>query len=125
MYLFFIYLFLHPFYSLAATPLYDIAQSFEQNVAQGPQWHCPVAPSTLPDRSAHQEFLGYPIASRVGIPACAIMTSKGIALMAQRGFDILTYKTVCSRANKGHILPNICYVSCDHQLTHADIGSNF
>ncbi len=53
------------------------------------------------------------------------MTSKGIALASQLGFNVLTYKTICGNNNVAHPFPNICYVSSDRQLTHDDIGKIF
>jgi dihydroorotate dehydrogenase (NAD+) catalytic subunit len=50
-------------------------------------------------------LFGYPINSRIGIPACLIMTSSGIAWAAKAGYDVLTYKTIRSRAFSGHSFP--------------------
>ncbi len=69
------------------------------------------------------DFLGYKIASRVGISACAITTSKGIELAAQRGCDVLTYKTIRCYAWPAHPQPNITYVHQSLPLTHNDIGA--
>ena len=54
-----------------------------------------------------KKLFGYPVASSIGIPACAIMTSNGIEWASRAGFDILTYKTVRSHPFNGHPLPNI------------------
>lgn len=54
-----------------------------------------------------KKLFGYPVASSIGIPACAIMTSNGIAWASRAGFDILTYKTVRSHPFNGHPLPNL------------------
>jgi len=68
------------------------------------------------------DFLGYKIASRVGMPACAVMTSEGIAHAAKLGCDILTYKTIRCYAWPAHPEPNIVHVDRTAPLTHDDIG---
>lgn len=69
------------------------------------------------------EFLGYKIASRVGMPACAVTTSKGIWLAARLGCDVLTYKTIRCHAWPPHPEPNISYVHQSLPLVHNDIGT--
>ena len=56
------------------------------------------------------DFLGYKIASSIGISACAITTSKGIWLAARLGCDILTYKTIRCYEWPAHPQPNITYI---------------
>ncbi len=69
------------------------------------------------------EFLGYKIASPVGISACAVTTSKGIWLAARLGCDVLTYKTIRCYAWPRHPQPNITYVHRSLPLAHDDIGN--
>jgi len=69
-------------------------------------------------------FLGYKIASPVGISACAVTTSKGICLAARLGCDVLTYKTIRCYAWPPHPQPNIAYVDQSLPLTHDDIGKS-
>ena len=101
---------------------YDINLSFAENYAKGPHSQGALPLRTMPDKGKWHSFLGYAIASRVGIPACCIMTSKGIALAAQLGFDVLTYKTIRSVAMLEPPLPHICYVDCPGPITIDDIG---
>ena len=68
------------------------------------------------------EFLGYTIASPIGISACAVTTSKGIWLAARLGCDVLTYKTIRCYTWPPHPQPNIAYISRSAPLTHDDIG---
>ncbi len=112
--------------STAATAhLYDITKSFEENYKQTSSLDCSISQRYVPPRSQWGSLLGYPIISPIGIPACAIMTSRGIALAAGLGFDVLTYKTICSGKVRSHPLPNICYVSCNRQIGNHDIGAPF
>ena len=68
------------------------------------------------------DFLGYKIASPIGISACAATTSKGIWLAARVGCDVLTYKTIRCYEWPRHPAPNIAYVDRSLPLTHDDIG---
>lgn len=92
--------------SLWANPscLYDTSRDFAFNCVK----EYPTTPILQHRKEKFTEMLfGYPIASPIGIPACAIMTSNGIRWASRAGFDILTYKTVRSAAVAGHPLPNI------------------
>ncbi len=86
---------------------YDIHQTWEANCQRGPQFAepCPVVPET-PMKS----FLGLPVRSRIGIAAGLLPNSRWILPYAERGFDILTYKTVRSAAHPCYPLPNWVFV---------------
>src|SRR5579863_5082246 len=94
---------------LIANPkcLYDVSRDFVYNCTKK-------YPEDLPrfERDSATVFptkyvFGFPIASPIGIPACAIMTSNGISWAANAGYDVLTYKTVRSHPFNGHPLPNL------------------
>ncbi len=68
------------------------------------------------------DFLGYKIASPIGISARATTDSKGIWLAARSGYDVLTYKTVRCYEHDAHPAPNIRYVQRSSPLTYDDIG---
>ena len=103
--------------------LYDMNASFAENYAKGPHIEGTIPLRKMPDKQEWYSFLGHSIASRIGIPACCIMTSKGIALAARLGFDILTYKTIRSIVVPEPPLPHICYVDCNCPITADTIGS--
>jgi dihydroorotate dehydrogenase len=104
--------------------LYDINQPFEAQCNNSKENL--VAPARiLPPKDQWRSLFGYPLASPIGVPACAITTSAGIARLAQFGCDVITYKTIRSHRVISHPLPNICYVACDHQLTLDDVGAFF
>jgi len=104
-------------------PLYLLDSSFEENSLQGPYFQESVPVRTVPMRNQWHNVLGCEVMSRIGIPACALTTSKGIALMAGLGFDILTYKTIRTTSVPSHPLPNICYVAYAGQFNYQDIGT--
>ena len=57
-----------------------------------------------------KSFLGYPVRSRLGIAAGLLSNSRWVLPYAQRGFDLLTYKTVRSSARPCYPLPNWVFV---------------
>jgi orotate phosphoribosyltransferase len=69
-----------------------------------------------------RDFLGYTIASPIGISACAMTNSEGIARAARLGCDILTYKTIRCHAQAAHPQPNIVCIDRSLPLTYDDIG---
>jgi dihydroorotate dehydrogenase (NAD+) catalytic subunit len=101
--------------------LYDIHKTFEEN------FHNPLFTSLSPPvrqwspKAQWIRCLGFSLASRIGVAACAVTTGKGIALLASLGVDILTYKTIRRRAHPTHPLPNIVYVNCESQLHESDL----
>lgn len=103
---------------LTANPecLYDASRDFAYNCTKE-------YPEDLPrfERDPAKPFpvkylFGFPIASPIGIPACAIMTGNGISWAANAGYDVLTYKTVRSRQFNGHPLPNIFLLESPENL---------
>lgn len=106
-------------------PLYDITKSFQENCTHGPFFSKSIPSFLVPNKSEWKSILGYAVSCPIGIPACALMTSKGIALTSKLGFNILTYKTIRSCAHLCLNYPNICYVDCDHQISSAEVGSTF
>ena len=68
------------------------------------------------------DFLGYKIASPIGVSACAATTSAGIFLASRLGCDVLTYKTIRCYEWPAHPQPNIAYIDRSSPLTYDDIG---
>ena len=89
---------------------YDIGQSYRENYERGPVFHdeSPEVPTT-----PMKDFLGLPVASRFGIAAGLLLDSKWVLGYARRGFDILTYKTVRSRARGCYPPPNWVFVDAE------------
>lgn len=86
-------------------PLYDLQKSFEQNCTADTK--LAISNRIWPGEKKWVSFLGFHLASRVGVSACAVTTGRNLALLAQLGFDVLTYKTIRTRACPAHDLPNI------------------
>ena len=82
---------------------YDRSLSWEHNCIRGPQFYGadPVVPD-VPEKM----FLGLPVRSRLGIAAGLLPNSNWLLPYARRGFDLLTWKTVRTRARACYPLPN-------------------
>ena len=77
-----------------ALPAYDPRQTYDWNYD-----HAPEAP--LREEAAvpgQWDFCGLPVGSPLGIAAGPLLNGKWILYYAALGFDVLTYKTVRSRA---------------------------
>lgn len=86
---------------------YDIRETYRFNYDRGPVFDRPAPP--IPETPL-KEFLGLKVRSRIGIAAGILLNSKWILGYAQRGFDILTYKTVRSSYRACYPLPNWVFV---------------
>lgn len=86
---------------------YDVKATYEANYKRGPQFTS--SPPTIPV-GPQKIFLGLPVQSRLGIAAGLLLNAKWIAGYAQRGFDLLTYKTVRSSHRPCYELPNWVFV---------------
>ncbi len=107
-------------YSHSIIPLYDVSKSFEYNRAHGP---CvPLSLELCKAKRSTCIVCGYRVNSPIGIAACPLTTSKGIAAAARLGYDILTYKTIrtsaCPVASS-----KIYFVDVQKQLSHDDVGN--
>jgi len=95
------------------TQSYDIDQSYQWNYDRGPKFDSP--PPDLPEGD-RKEFLGFSVRSRLGIAAGLLLNSKWILEYAQRGYDILTYKTVRSGFRPCYDPPNWVFVEADDSI---------
>jgi dihydroorotate dehydrogenase len=88
---------------------YDIAASYRDNFEQGPR----LSPPPSVPYPAQEEFLGERVNSRLGIAAGLLPNAKWISGYAARGWDLLTYKTVRSKARECYPPPNWVFVDAD------------
>jgi dihydroorotate dehydrogenase len=104
-------------------PIYDIKKSYAENVAAGPQFSRPIPAETSRSKAALCHFMGYEVASPLGVPAGPLLTSDWTTLAARLGFDVITYKTIRSKAHPGHPLPNVIFVKTDPRHPNVAIAS--
>jgi len=82
---------------------YRTDRSYEWNYANGPVWDGPWP--RVPETPL-KNLLGLPVHSRLGVAAGLLLNSRWIEAYSRLGYDVLTYKTVRSRARQCHPMPN-------------------
>lgn len=104
----------------APFPRYDWTQGYDWNYqhAPDPVFHEePTVPGTW-------DFCGLTVESPLGIAAGPLLNGRWILYYAALGFDVLTYKTVRSRARASYSMPNLQPVAATqihdgHRMLHA------
>ena len=88
-----------------ARPPFDHLRDFWTNFADGPRVDG-VGPLAERTPRIATRLLGYELNSPFGVPACALTPqARFIKYFAERGFDLITYKTVRDRAWNPHPFP--------------------
>lgn len=104
-------------------PIYDINKSYLENAEEGPFFDDKRSQRIFPPKSTWSSFLGFPVASMIGVPAGPLLNARWVELALQLGFDIVTYKTIRSRAHPAHPVPNMVYVDANRFLDPKEEGS--
>ncbi len=105
-------------------PIYDINRSYDENFKDGPFFHGDIPPRKIKPAQEFTDFLGFKVNSKIGVPSGPLLNSRWLDLAAKLGFDILTYKTIRSRAHACHPLPNMIYVESEDTLKESDLNKN-
>lgn len=98
---------------------YDVRQTYDWNYAQAP---APVD-QTISPFPGEWTFCGRPAPGPVGIAAGPLLNGAWCRYYASLGWDVLTYKTVRSRARACYPAPNLAPVACESLAgdeTHVD-----
>jgi len=103
-------------------PLYDIEKSYLENAEHGPFFAGALPERVLPPQEKWIDFLGFKIASPIGVPAGPLLNARWVSLSARLGFDVLTYKTIRSHEYPAHPLPNMLYLDT-HGMNSAFVVS--
>jgi dihydroorotate dehydrogenase (NAD+) catalytic subunit len=91
---------------------YDRHRSYDWNFEHVPE----PADLDVPVVPGDWTFCGLPVDSPLGVPAGPLLNGKWCLYYASLGFDVVTYKTVRSRAHDCYPLPNLQPVECE-QIT--------
>lgn len=83
---------------------YDTSRTWRWNLEHAPDPGVPVVCAPVP---GHWSWCGLPVDSPLGIPAGPLLNSQWLLYYANRGFDVLVYKTVRSSARDCYPLPNL------------------
>lgn len=87
---------------------YNVKRTYDENYLAGPDFDGELP--NLAELNAGlpgETFLGHPVNSTLGVPAGPLLNSAYIKLYADLGFDVLTYKTVRTKAQECHPFPNV------------------
>jgi dihydroorotate dehydrogenase len=95
--------------SMPALFKYDRHQSYDWNFEHAPE----PAVVDVPVVPGEWAFCGLPVESPLGVPAGPLLNGKWCLYYASLGFDVITYKTVRSRAHDCYPLPNLQPVECE------------
>jgi len=82
---------------------YDMQKSYQWNYDHAPE---PIE-IAVPAFDGEWSFCGLEVNSPLGMPAGPLLNGKWVLYYASLGFDVLTYKTVRSRARDCYPLPNL------------------
>jgi len=70
-----------------AEPIYDINRTYADNVKEGPFFKGDIPKRHWPDEKRWIDFMGYKVASPLGVPSGPLLTSCWTSLAAQLGFQ--------------------------------------
>jgi dihydroorotate dehydrogenase (NAD+) catalytic subunit len=99
------------------TPFYDPEKSYEDNFEHGP-FGAFTDGVVLENNSQKQyDFFGLKVNSPFGIPAGPLINGAFVKSALDKGFDIVTYKTVRSGGYPCHAWPNVLSVKVEGDLT--------
>ncbi|OGI62544.1 hypothetical protein A2818_02305 [Candidatus Nomurabacteria bacterium RIFCSPHIGHO2_01_FULL_40_12] len=99
------------------TPFYDPEKSYEENFQKGPFGAFADGEVLENKGELKYDFLGFKVNSPFGIPAGPLINGKFVQAALDKGFDIVTYKTVRSGKYPCHLWPNVLSVKIDGDLT--------
>lgn len=99
-----------PPWTRGKAPIYDIHRSYIENAQFGPFFDGDIPQRQWPQQREWIDFLGFRLASRIGVPAGPLLNAKWISLASDLGFDLVCYKTIRSIEHAGHPTPNMIYI---------------
>lgn len=101
----------------SSVPFYNPTLSYEKNYERGP-FGAFVNDKKFEEKDKPEyKILGHKIFFPFGIPAGPLINGKFVKAAIDRGFSIVTYKTVRSRKHKSHGWPNVLSVDVKGELT--------
>lgn len=102
--------------------LYDISKPFDYNCRLGPFWEGNIP--RVPQCNKPFSFLGHSVNSLFGASASPLTHGcKGVRLLSQLGYDIITYRSVRSKQWSGQPYPHWRYVDVTKQLSVEDLNN--
>ena len=102
---------------MLSEPFYDPKKSYQENFEGGPFGDFSGGEKEEEKSGRQFDFLGFKVNSPFGIPAGPLINGKFAQAALDKGFDIVTYKTVRGAEYPCHPWPNILSVKVDGDLT--------
>jgi dihydroorotate dehydrogenase (NAD+) catalytic subunit len=99
------------------TPFYDPKKSYEENFENGPFGEFAERSVFNSERKTEVDFLGSRVNTPFGIPAGPLVNGRFVRAALDKGFDIVTYKTVRSSKYPCHPWPNVVSVKLEGDLS--------
>ncbi len=90
--------------------LYNVNAAYDDNCESGPVFSGELPAREFPSKEGFVDFLGVPVASRLGIPAGPLLNSKWTEAAFQLGADICCYKTIRAEPKPVNGFPNVRYI---------------
>ncbi|MDQ5954534.1 MAG: dihydroorotate dehydrogenase catalytic subunit, partial [Patescibacteria group bacterium] len=98
-------------------PFYNPEKPYEENFEKGPYGAFADGEIIENEGELQYDFLGFKVNSPFGIPAGPLLNGKFVKSALDKGFDIVTYKTVRSGKYPCHPWPNVLSVHIEGDLT--------
>ncbi|WP_239323584.1 hypothetical protein [Snodgrassella gandavensis] len=98
-------------------PFYNPLLSYEDNYQHGPFGDFSKATSCIGKNRHTERFLNLEVNLPFGIPAGPLLNANFIKAAFNHGFDLCVYKTVRTRAQASHPLPNVLSIHPAGQLS--------
>lgn len=98
-------------------PFYDPERSYEENFENGPFGVFADGEVVTTEEEPQYIFFGFKVHAPFGIPAGPLINGKYVMAALDKGFDVVTYKTVRTRRYPCHQWPNILSVDVGEDLT--------
>ncbi len=104
---------------MPSQPTYRIDLSYEDNYKQGPFFKDEIPKRKITRR---ENFLGFEVNSRLGIPAGPLLNANWVLTYAALGFDLPVYKTVRTHFAPSHPAPNCMILDLQEAIKEKEIG---
>lgn len=102
---------------MLTTPFYDPKLSYEENYREGPFGEFVNKKIYPPNKNPDHFLFDIPVSLPFGIPAGPLLNSKFVNAALDKGFDLITYKTVRTREFASNKWPNVLSVKVKGNLT--------
>lgn len=88
--------------------VYDARKTFQENLLEGPFFTGTIPGRIIPPKNEWKKLFDYFVMTPLGVPACPfVVNSRGVQLASDLGFDVITWKTIRSKATAARPFPQV------------------